>query len=302
MQCPNCGAELSVGSSFCGRCGSPLASAEDPFAVAQRRYRALEERRRRREIDEATFKSEHAQLVVRDSSGQSWLPAPQEGEWYLWDGQSWVLHRVDLSGPPPEPEWPEARYTTPPQGRARPRRRHPISRAIFLAFLLIALVACAALALKTPLLEKAGIRKPLAERVFAQTPNRPAADAILSDLERSGIDTQGVSLYVLPYRDRENSVALASLDAPQGFRFDRTSDQDPMLEYLESLALSEAAQQHGIDRVAIQYRDEKGEVPLIVTAPTESIARFARGEITRREFLRDIDAQVDVAALVAEVK
>jgi len=299
MQCPNCGAELPQGSSFCRRCGSPLASAEDPFAVAQRRYRALEERLRRREIDEATFQSEHAQLVVRDSSGQSWLPAPQEGEWYLWDGQSWVLHRVDLGRPPPEPE---ARYTTPPQGRARPRRKHPILGAIFLAFLLIALVTCGALALKTPLLEKAGIRKPLAERVFGQTPNRPAADAILSDLERSGIDTQGVLLYVLPYSDRENSVALASLDAAQGFRFDRTSDQDPVLEYLESLALSEATQQHGIDRVAIQYRDEKGETPLIITAPTESIARFARGEITRQEFLRAIDAKVDVAALVAEVK
>jgi len=295
MNCPHCGAELPEGSTFCSRCGNRLTPAEDPYAVARGRYRDLQERLRRREIDEATFQREHGQLVVRDSSGQSWLPAPNEGEWYLWDRQSWVVQQVDLG----VAEQPAYQPTRPIR---RAKRKHPVRRAIFVTFLLIALLACGAVALKTPLLEKAGLRKPLAERVFGQTPNRPAAEAIMGDLELAGLDTQGVSLYVLPYGDRDAGVALAVLDASQGFRFGGAGDQDPMLEYLQNLALGESAQQHGIDRVAVQYRDEKGEAPLIVTASTESIARFARGEITRQEFLQAIDAQVDVAALVAEVK
>jgi len=301
MRCPHCGAELPEGSTFCSRCGNHLTPTEDPYAVARGRYRELQERLRRREIDQATFQREHGQLVVRDSSGQSWLPAPNEGEWYLWDGQSWAVQQVDL-GTAEQPAWDEEPRARPARPIRRAKRKHPIRRAIFVTFLLIALLACGAVALKTPLLETIGLRKPLAERVFGQTPNRQAAEAIMGDLEQAGLDTQGVSLYVLPYGDRDASVALGVLDASQGFRFDRTSDEDPVLEYLQSLALGESAQRHGIDRVAVQYRDEKGEAPLIVTASTESIARFARGEITRQELLQAIDAQVDIAALVAEVK
>ena len=52
MQCSHCGAELPEGSTFCSRCGNPLASTEDPYVVAQRRYWELQERLRRREIDQ----------------------------------------------------------------------------------------------------------------------------------------------------------------------------------------------------------------------------------------------------------
>ena len=301
MRCPRCGATLPEGSAFCPRCGSSLASAEDPYAAAQRGYRELQERLRRREINEATFQREHARLVVRDSSGQSWLPAPNDGEWYLWDGQKWVLRRVDLGEPSVEPEWEAEAHA----GPSRAKRRGGCLGCgvkVLGALLIVAALVGGWVAIRLRVPEKLGLRKPLAERVFGQTPNRQAAEAIVGDLEQAGLDTQGVSLYVLPYGDRDASVAVGVLDASQGFQFDRTSDEDPVVEYLQSLALGEAAHQHGIDRVAIQYRDEKGEAPLTVTASTEAIGRFARGEITRQEFLQAIDAQVDVAALVAEVK
>ena len=301
MRCPQCGATLAEGSTFCSRCGSALAPTDDPYVAAQRRYRELQQRLGRREIDEATFQRERARLVVRDSSGQSWLPAPNEGEWYLWDGQRWVLRRVDLGEPSAEPDWAEPRYAEPERAR---RRGGCLGCGVKVlgALLVVAALVGGWVAIRLRVPEKLGLRKPLAERVFLGTPDREAAAALVHDLEQSGLDTRGVALYVLPYRDRDDSVAVAVLDASEGFRFDRTSDEDPVLEYLQSLALGESAQQHGIDRVAVQYRDEKGEAPLIVTASTESIGRFARGEITRQEFLQAIDAQVDVAALVAEVK
>jgi len=301
MRCPQCGADIPSGSAFCPRCGNPLAATEDPYVAAQRGYRELQERLRRREIDETTFQREHTRLVVRNSSGQSWLPAPNDGEWYLWDGQSWVLRRVDLGEPPAQPERTAKAHAAP----SRVKRRGGCLGCgvkVLGALLIVAVLVGGWVAIRLRVPEKLGLRKPLAERVFGQTPNRPAAEAILGDLEQAGLDTQGVSLYVLPYGDRDASVALGVLDASHGFHFDRTSDEDPVLEYLQSLALGEAAQQHGIDRVAVQYRDEEGQTPLIVTASTEAIAHFARGEITRQEFLQAIDAQVDVAALVAEVK
>ena len=123
MLCPHCGAEMPADSGFCSRCGNPLAPAEDPYATAQRRYRELQDSLRRREIDEATFQREHAQLVVRDSSGQSWLPAARDGEWYLWDGQSWVLRRVDLGEPSIQPDRAEVRYAEPARAGRRAKRR-----------------------------------------------------------------------------------------------------------------------------------------------------------------------------------
>lgn len=136
---------------------------------------------------------------------------------------------------------------------------------------------------------------------LADEPDRQAAAALLAELEQAGVRTEGLSLYVLPFEGKDGNVALAVLDASQGFRFANSGQEDALIGLMARLATGQAAPQHDITRVAVEYRDAGGTSLLTLTASTEAISGFAAGELDREAFMETVDGRVDLTSLAGEV-
>jgi len=149
--------------------------------------------------------------------------------------------------------------------------------------------------------ERLGLRESAADRLLSGAPDREAAAAILTELEEAGVNTQGVELWVLPVEGEKGSLAYAILDSSQGFTFEGLSGDDPISDYLTQLASGGMAGEYGIERVALDYRGDSGDSLLVITASTEAISGFAAGTISRQEFLKEVEANANLPALVQEV-
>lgn len=168
-----------------------------------------------------------------------------------------------------------------------------------LTVIVLLMGAGAALFFRVP--ERLGIRKSAAERLLAQTPDREAATAILADLKKAGVDIMGVDLYILPYKEKEGSIAYAVLDASQGFDFRGVKQDDPVADYLTKLATGEASEKYGIERVALEYRGQSGASLLTITASTDTLVGFANGTVSKEQFLQGVDAGGNLPAFIQEV-
>ena len=150
--------------------------------------------------------------------------------------------------------------------------------------------------------EKLGLRQAPVERLDTDAPDRQTAAALAADMTAAGMNLQGVSLTVLPYKDGSGNLAVAVLDAGDGFRFGGAdaSGADAggdVTAYLEALAGGGDDNPYGIKRAALQYVDAEGNALISVTADATSIGQFARGEIDQETFLAAIEGEVDLTAL-----
>jgi hypothetical protein len=155
--------------------------------------------------------------------------------------------------------------------------------------------------MRSDVLARLGLRQSPAERLLSGEPDRQAAQLIMDELSGSGVDTQGMSLYVLPIEGQSYSLAYAVLDASAGFRFDRTAGGDSVLALLERMATTDATGAYTIGRVAIDYRGPEGNRVLTLTAPTQAIRDFAEGRITRDTFMQALEGDFDPQALYGEL-
>lgn len=146
-----------------------------------------------------------------------------------------------------------------------------------------------------------GLVQSPAERLLDLTPDREAAANIMEDLEAAGLDTRGVQVYVFPVKEEEGSVALVVLNASQGFDFSGAED-DLVTSYLAELATGGAAEQCGVEQVAIDYRNESGESLFTFTAPAEAIAAYKAGTISQEQFLSQVDADINLIGLAGEAE
>ena len=185
--------------------------------------------------------------------------------------------------------------------RDRPRRRRGCcGTGCLLLLLLLLLLVGGGVAFYFKLPQKLGLWRTPAQALLAPQPDREAASTILSDLAQGGLNTRGMELYVLPYKDGSGSMAYAVLDASKGFVFPNTVG-DPVVQYLVLLARGQTAQSYGLKRVAIEYRDETGQSLVTMTAATKTLEAYVQGSITRQQLLQAIDGTADLAALAAEV-
>lgn len=282
-------------------------SDANAFAAAERRYRELEARYQRGELSEEAFQQERMACLVQDASGRAWLPAPEVGRWYLWDGREWALSPTSpLAAAPPPPAQPMAYAPQPSPGvgyqqpapqpaYAEPRRRK--RGGCCLVILIVLLVVAAAGVWISPLPQRWGLRKSPAERLLGP-PDRRGADAILLGMEAGGLPTEGVYLYVLPLKDESANTLYAVLDSCDGFRFQGGGSHDEIVDYLITLAESPAVAGQNVGRISVDYRDANGESTLALTAPTEAILGFARGEMSSEEFMQVLDGQMDIQQLL----
>jgi hypothetical protein len=142
---------------------------------------------------------------------------------------------------------------------------------------------------------KIGLVKPAAERLLSQTPDRETALKVMADFKQAGLNTTGVDVYVIPEKKSDKSVLLTVLDTSKGFSFNNYGTKDAISDYLVKIAGSVSSD--NINRVAFQYLDSEGKSLATITAPTDIILKYSQGKITRTEFLKSIDALVDLSQL-----
>lgn len=154
---------------------------------------------------------------------------------------------------------------------------------------------------RTNVPERLGLRESAVERLLSGEPDRQAAQMIMNELRDGGLNTQGMSLYVLPIEGQSYSLAYAVLDAGAGFQFDRLTEGDGITTLLTRLATADAAGAYGVGRVAFEYRNSLGDRVLTLTAPTQIIRDFANGAITRDAFLQGLEGDFDPQELYGEL-
>jgi hypothetical protein len=143
-----------------------------------------------------------------------------------------------------------------------------------------------------------GLIKPAAERLLSQTPAREMAAELKTELQKSGLSANGVDIYVFPKKNSDKSVMLAVLDSSKGFYFNNTGKQDTVSDYLIKLATTTSS--FGVDRVVFSYLGDDGKPIANVTAPTDMILKYSTGKISKTEFMKAIDANMDLDAVIKQ--
>jgi len=167
-----------------------------------------------------------------------------------------------------------------------------------LGLLLVVAVVVGGLVLRVP--QQLGIW-PSGASLLQGTPDREAAAAILDEVAATGVDTTGLSLYVMPVEGQDGTLAYAVLDTSAGFRFPTGADANPLTDLFGRLASGSTVDEAGIEQVAIAYRDEAGRTLGVLTASTNVIRQFVAGEIDEAAFSEQLRGDVDLGAVLDAV-
>jgi hypothetical protein len=170
---------------------------------------------------------------------------------------------------------------------------------VVLAVLLLGGAAVAAFYLRIP--QQLGL-VPSADRLLAGTPDRAAAAAILDEMTQAGIDTTGLSLYVLPVEGQSGTLEYVVLDTSAGFSFPSATAGDaenPFYRMLMRLAASPTIDDAQVEQIAMEYRDESSQRLATFTARTSVIRDFAAGRIDEQAFSDQLAGSVDPGALLS---
>ncbi len=141
--------------------------------------------------------------------------------------------------------------------------------------------------------ERIGLVKSPAEKLLEPALNERMATSMMEQLESTGINTRGMDIYVIPYKESDANLVVAVFDASQGFDIRNFSREDAITEYLELLAGLDEDGKYNIKRVAVDYKNEEGESLLTLTAPSDTITRYSEGSISRQQFLQELEGQVN---------
>ncbi len=121
------------------------------FAEAENRYRELEDKLFRGELNEDDFLTQVDQLRVIDQEGRRWMLSARTGRWLVHDGQRWVMADPPKDAPaPPQPEpvapAPTAASTVSPAGAPCPEPRgltsFALPRSVMAAIAALLLAGC----------------------------------------------------------------------------------------------------------------------------------------------------------------
>jgi len=181
------------------------------------------------------------------------------------------------------------------------KRRKGCRTGCLVVLLLLLLLIGWAVAMRWGALEKLGLRQPIAEQVFSPPPDRESASAIVESLEQAGMNTEGVAVHVLPMASGEGSVAMVMLDTTQGFDPERLFTNEGDWDALEALLDSGSLDDMNVTRMAIDYVDQDGESIVTLTATTDALRDYARGEIDEQELMREVMGRIDIPGLIKEV-
>ena len=175
-----------------------------------------------------------------------------------------------------------------------------MKKKILLAILAVLIIAAIPI---FNLPQRFGLAKSPAEKLLEPRLNESIARTMKQELAAAGVNTQGMEIYVIPYKDSNENLAVVVLDSSQGFDINNFSQEDAITEYLEMLARLDEEGGYNVKRVAVDYKNENGKSLLKLTAPTDTINSYSDGSISRQQFLSELEGEVnfvEVAKLLSE--
>jgi Double zinc ribbon len=304
MLCTQCGAQSSDGATYCGQCGAAMAPPGDSGEASATHCTQCGAQT---PIGAAYCGQCGAAMAPPGSGGEAATAccrtcgAPsRDGVAYCGEcGAALALSRPIAEALPtvPPPVDPNAAGRP---GHANVRRRRGCLRTGCLVagipVLLILLFVGWVVAVQTHTLEKIGLRTPPEQRLLGGRPNTAAAEALKAELLSAGFSDTGLEVAVLPVTGKAYNLAVVVMDASQGFQ--RSGTGDLILDCLQRLATGDAAAQYAIGRVAAHFYDATGRKTLSLTAATPDIEAFAAGRMSRTDFLRAVEGDVDWQTLM----
>ncbi|MFQ5921816.1 MAG: hypothetical protein ACE5M4_03145 [Anaerolineales bacterium] len=101
----------------------------------------------------------------------------------------------------------------------------------------------------------------------------------------------GARAVVIPIQESAGQIAVVTLDEGDGFTGmgSASANEMTMMSVIQRMREDNRMEELGIERVAIDYRDENGQSLVAITASQTAIDMFAEGEINREEFMREIN-------------
>jgi hypothetical protein len=140
--------------------------------------------------------------------------------------------------------------------------------------------------------QRLGLLRSRAEELYSGAPDPFATRVILQILEDARI--AGASAVVIPIRGSDGQIAIISLDPNEGFDGTGTAagNEALFMNVIQRMREDNRMQELGLERVAVDYRDESGQSLVTITASETAMEALAQGEITQEQFLKDVDIGV----------
>lgn len=148
--------------------------------------------------------------------------------------------------------------------------------------------------------EKLGLMPNAAKKHLVYTPDRNAGEELLESVRQMGMNTEGVSIYVMPYKNGDGSVAAVVMDQREGFHFDQSGGLDPLVRVFTQVAGSSKAEELNIKYVTATYVSAKGQDLISLSASRADSLTFANGGMTDEQFMSKLNGDINLPAVLDE--
>lgn len=183
-------------------------------------------------------------------------------------------------------------------GGGRGKKRGCVACLGCLGLLAISAVVLVAAVLYGPtLLRKAGVLGPSAEERYSGAADPVGTAVVGRVLQDAGFE--GVEVVVIPEKGGEGQVAVITLnDASRLGGIDNSGGGEAQfMALVQDYARANREENLQIDTVAVDYQDADGQSLVALGIPQKAIESYADGEITRREFVQQVE--VDFSNLIS---
>lgn len=149
--------------------------------------------------------------------------------------------------------------------------------------------------------EKLGLVASPAEKLFEQSPNPWAAQALKAELSKQGVPVKGVTFYVLQSEDSTGSFAYVLIEDSRGAKWTLSTHEkfrSAVEGFLVLTATTKAAKEYGIERIAVDHRNAENLQVAVLTAKTRVLREYAAGAISQQELFDQMDGYADVGGFI----
>lgn len=197
--------------------------------------------------------------------------------------------------PEPQPDSGASEASTPPATQKK-KRGGCRTGCLWLLGILVLLTALA-LVVIFDVPSRLGLRTSDFEKTFPSGPLPDAGESVAEDFEAAGQSPDGLTVYVLPIRDTEQSLAYVILDQSKGYK-SAEEGENPLKDAFVMAANSKAAQEAGVTYVAVEFREADGSTLMVMAAPVDAIKQLDAGTMSDEQFSDVVGAKGNLPRII----